>query len=154
MWIHETFQWSTHIKCFILLLYLTFPLPRSQAKYDSGCGWPAFYAAEGDPLIKKSGRVEDEHDSVIQRIADPSIDGRPRVEVRCKKVRVFWLFILIYLYLFCSVTHILDMCLMMHRSGHRQASDTVSIACVWHSRRRAMRLLRRNRDWRFEIQIL
>jgi peptide methionine sulfoxide reductase MsrB len=39
-------------------------------------------------LTKKSGRVEDEHDSVIKRIADPSIDGRPRVEVRCKKVSV------------------------------------------------------------------
>lgn len=41
---------------------------RSETKYDSGCGWPAFYAAEDD------GRVE--------RVEDTR-HGMNRVEVKC-----------------------------------------------------------------------
>ncbi|KHN77518.1 Peptide methionine sulfoxide reductase MsrB [Toxocara canis] len=44
----------------------------SEAKYDSGSGWPSFNAA-----INESEN--------IVRLPDPSIPDRPRVEVRCKK---------------------------------------------------------------------
>lgn len=42
---------------------------RSETKFDAHCGWPAFY----QPL------AEDR----VEYIADPSIPGRPRTEVRC-----------------------------------------------------------------------
>ncbi len=42
---------------------------RSDTKFDAHCGWPAFY----QPL------AEDR----VEYIADPSIPGRPRTEVRC-----------------------------------------------------------------------
>lgn len=42
---------------------------RSETKFDAHCGWPAFY----QPL------AEDR----VEYIADSSIPGRPRTEVRC-----------------------------------------------------------------------
>lgn len=42
----------------------------SEAKYDSGSGWPSFYK----PLS----------DEGIGKVIDTSVEGRPRIEVTCK----------------------------------------------------------------------
>jgi peptide-methionine (R)-S-oxide reductase len=42
---------------------------RSEAKFESHCGWPSFYA----PLAGDS----------VEYLEDRSLPGRPRVEVRC-----------------------------------------------------------------------
>ncbi|PAA46403.1 hypothetical protein BOX15_Mlig034290g1 [Macrostomum lignano] len=47
------------------------PLFRSEYKYNSGCGWPAFFKA-------------DDAEARIVRHPDDSIPGRPRVEVLCR----------------------------------------------------------------------
>lgn len=44
----------------------------SDSKYDSGCGWPAF----------KSSIDKDKN---ILRLEDNSLEGFPRIEIRCKQ---------------------------------------------------------------------